>query len=152
MSWSCDHVLNVSRDYQVSPGWGALCCLSLARLQQQPVQRGLACSECCSVAGARPACSSGLGPAKNALEVGHKKQRAGVKSMSYAAAASKLGPASSSSEYFSRTSLSSLGLCSMSRHLPMPGAGHRPLCQSSSSSHSSLLSLFSHITSLLISS
>ena len=75
MRWSC---VPLSSDE-------ALCCLSLAQLQ--PVQ-------CCSVLPSPPAAAcDGLGLAKNALEVGHKKLRAGSKKYTLSGAgAGKLDP------------------------------------------------------------
>ena len=121
-----DHVLNVAAQGLSSDGRGALLCVAWAWLGSS---NSLQCCVlqwapvlCCRARPGPVPVAGGLGPAKNALKVGHKKQRAGpgVKRILVVLT----GPGWS--EYFSRTSLSSLtGVCHavpLSRHLP--GAGH----------------------------
>ena len=82
MSRSCDYVLMLARlsSGELSSllpelGSAPATACSAAACSDQPVQPAVL--QC--VAGTQPGCSSGLGPAKNALEVGHKKAESGSK-------------------------------------------------------------------------
>ena len=139
MSRSCDHVLMLAglssgELSSLLPELGsapATAC-STAACSDQPVQPAVL--QC--VAGTQPGCSSGLGPAKNALEVGHKKAESGSKKYKRVRPHLNISP--------NKFVITRLGVCHAICRVRT--AGHHPICQSSSSSSSSPLFVLSPLS------
>ena len=136
MSRSCDHVLMLARlsSGELSSllpelGSAPATACSTAACSDQPVQPAVL--QC--VAGTQPGCSSGLGPAKNALEVGHKKAESGSKKYKRVRAHLNISP--------NKFVITRLAVCHAICRVR--SAGHHPICQSSSSSSSSPLFVLS---------
>ena len=130
MSRSCDHVLMLARlsSGELSSllpelGSAPATACSTAACSDQPVQPAVL--QC--VAGTQPGCSSGLGPAKNALEVGHKKAESGSKKYKRVRAHLNISP--------NKFVITRLAVCHAICRVR--SAGHHPICQSSSSCSSS---------------